>query len=176
MPSQGREEVPLPEPAARALADTGPHRLVVTMEETTDDAADRRRIGRVCSVLDEFPGDLPVELCFRIRGAESRFARGSVNAGALDQHRRVLDVAEVRERIKLLMLDALGCALFGSELEWSRILMTTLSELDSSTGCGVWGTAKRFSFAYRPGAMKSHTCAMTSGSAITSPAMAAIWM
>ena len=25
--------------------------------------------------------------------------------------------AEVRERIKLLMLDALGCALFGSELE-----------------------------------------------------------
>ena len=39
----------------------------------------------------------------------------------------------------------LGCALFGSELEWSRILMTTLSELDSSTGCGVWGTAKRFS-------------------------------
>jgi aconitate decarboxylase len=53
--------------------------------------------------------------------------------------------SEVRERIKLLMLDALGCALFGSELEWSRILMTTLGQLDSSTGCGVWGTARRLS-------------------------------
>ncbi len=52
---------------------------------------------------------------------------------------------EVIERIKLLILDALGCALFGSELEWSRILMTTLAEVDSGNGCGVWGTAQRFS-------------------------------
>ena len=34
--------------------------------------------------------------------------------------------AEVKDRIKLLMLDSLGCALFGAELEWSRILMRTL--------------------------------------------------
>jgi 2-methylcitrate dehydratase PrpD len=53
--------------------------------------------------------------------------------------------AEVVARIKLLILDALGCALFGSELEWSRILMATLAEVDTSTGAGVWGTAERFS-------------------------------
>ena len=29
---------------------------------------------------------------------------------------------EVRERLKLLMLDSLGCALYGAELQWSRIL------------------------------------------------------
>ena len=52
---------------------------------------------------------------------------------------------EVRDRIKLLMLDSLGCALFGSELEWSRILMRTLTAVDSSRGCGVWGTDVRLS-------------------------------
>lgn len=53
--------------------------------------------------------------------------------------------AEVRERIKLLILDSLGCAIFGSELEWSRILMATLSGIDSSKGCGVWATSLRLS-------------------------------
>jgi aconitate decarboxylase len=52
---------------------------------------------------------------------------------------------EVRERIKLLILDSLGCAIFGAELEWSRILMETLGRVDSSSGAGVWGTAKRLS-------------------------------
>ena len=33
---------------------------------------------------------------------------------------------EVRHRIKLLMLDSLGCALYGADLEWSRILQDTL--------------------------------------------------
>ena len=32
---------------------------------------------------------------------------------------------EVIKRIKLLILDSLGCALYGSTLEWSRILRTT---------------------------------------------------
>ena len=54
------------------------------MDETTDEAADRRRVARLCAVLDEFVGDLPVELCFRVRGAESRFARGAVDAGRLE--------------------------------------------------------------------------------------------
>lgn len=62
----------------------GPRRLLVTMDETTDEDADRRRVGRICAILDEYPGDLPVELCFRIRGAETRFARGAVNAEYLD--------------------------------------------------------------------------------------------
>ncbi|HXI99613.1 MAG TPA: MmgE/PrpD family protein [Micropepsaceae bacterium] len=52
---------------------------------------------------------------------------------------------EVRERIKLLILDSLGCAIFGADLEWSRILMETLASVDSSTGACVWGTARRLS-------------------------------
>jgi aconitate decarboxylase len=52
---------------------------------------------------------------------------------------------EVKDRIKLLMLDSLGCALFGSQLEWSRILMDTLKAVDASAGCGVWGTGVRLS-------------------------------
>jgi aconitate decarboxylase len=53
--------------------------------------------------------------------------------------------AEVIERIKLLILDAIGCAIYGVDLEWSRILMNTLFELDSTRSCGVWGTSLRLS-------------------------------
>ena len=53
--------------------------------------------------------------------------------------------AEVIARIKLLMLDSLGCALYGGELPWSRILMETLAESDTSTGVSVWGTRRRLS-------------------------------
>src|SRR5262249_13162941 len=53
--------------------------------------------------------------------------------------------AEVIARSKLLILDALGCAIFGSELEWSHILMTTLAAVDRSTECSVWGTDARLS-------------------------------
>jgi aconitate decarboxylase len=52
---------------------------------------------------------------------------------------------EVIERIKLLILDAIGCAIFGVDLQWSRILMNTLLELDSTRSCGVWGTPLRLS-------------------------------
>jgi 2-methylcitrate dehydratase PrpD len=48
-------------------------------------------------------------------------------------------------RIKLLILDALGCAVFGTGLPWSRILMTTLGDLDTSQACRVWGTDRRLS-------------------------------
>ena len=40
--------------------------------------------------------------------------------------------AEVRERIKLLMLDSLGCALYGADLEWCRILRGTLAGVDTT--------------------------------------------
>jgi aconitate decarboxylase len=53
--------------------------------------------------------------------------------------------SEVRERAKLLILDSLGCALYGAHLPWCRILQRTLKKLDSSTACGVWGTAQRLS-------------------------------
>ena len=53
--------------------------------------------------------------------------------------------AEVIARIKLLMLDSLGCALYGTRLEWSRILRATLAAVDTTQGCRVWGTGERFS-------------------------------
>src|SRR5258708_15022132 len=52
---------------------------------------------------------------------------------------------EVRSRIKLLILDALGCAIYGTHLEWCRILHDTLGKLDKSTACAVWGTPRRLS-------------------------------
>ena len=52
---------------------------------------------------------------------------------------------EVIERIKLLILDSLGCALYGSALEWSRILRATLAGLDVTKACRVWGTSELLS-------------------------------
>jgi 2-methylcitrate dehydratase PrpD len=52
---------------------------------------------------------------------------------------------EVVARIKLLILDSLGCALYGSALEWSRILRRTLAQVDTTAGCRVWGTSERLS-------------------------------
>ena len=42
-------------------------------------------------------------------------------------------------RIKLLMLDSLGCANFGAALLRGRILQQTLGKVDTSEGCPVWG-------------------------------------
>src|SRR5450631_4400923 len=53
--------------------------------------------------------------------------------------------AEVIARIKLLILDSLGCALYGSDLEWSRILRATLAKLDTTKVCRVWGTPELLS-------------------------------
>jgi 2-methylcitrate dehydratase PrpD len=52
---------------------------------------------------------------------------------------------QVRERIKLLILDSFGCAIFGAGLPWSKILIETLSAEDQSTTTPVWGTGKRLS-------------------------------
>ena len=52
---------------------------------------------------------------------------------------------DVRARIKLLILDAFGCALYGADLPWSRILIDTLSRLDTSNAIGVWGTGRKLS-------------------------------
>jgi 2-methylcitrate dehydratase PrpD len=53
--------------------------------------------------------------------------------------------AEVRERIKLLILDSLGCAIYGANLEWCRILRQTLEALDSSRTTSIWGTDRKLS-------------------------------
>jgi 2-methylcitrate dehydratase PrpD len=52
---------------------------------------------------------------------------------------------EVRTRIKLLMLDSLGCALYGADLEWTRILQETLAKVDSTRSSAVWGTNLKLS-------------------------------
>ncbi len=52
---------------------------------------------------------------------------------------------EVRERLKLLILDSLGCALYGADLEWTRILIDTLSAVDETRNVGLWGTQHRLS-------------------------------
>jgi len=53
--------------------------------------------------------------------------------------------ADVRTRIKLLILDSIGCALYGADLEWTRILQDTLADLDATRACSVWGTRLRLS-------------------------------
>jgi 2-methylcitrate dehydratase PrpD len=52
---------------------------------------------------------------------------------------------EVIERIKLLILDSLGCAIYGADLEWCRILQSTLGSADRTAGASIWGTGRRLS-------------------------------
>ena len=52
---------------------------------------------------------------------------------------------KVRHRNKLLMLDALGCALYGADLEWCRILQDKLESIDATRTCSVWGTKRKLS-------------------------------
>jgi 2-methylcitrate dehydratase PrpD len=51
----------------------------------------------------------------------------------------------VRERGKLLVLDSLGCAIYGAKLEWCRILQQTFGELDATRTTTVWGTTQKLS-------------------------------
>jgi aconitate decarboxylase len=53
--------------------------------------------------------------------------------------------AQVIERIKLLILDSLGCAIYGAQLEWCRIVRSTLESLDATRTTSVWGTPLRLS-------------------------------
>jgi 2-methylcitrate dehydratase PrpD len=43
------------------------------------------------------------------------------------------------------MLDSLGCALYGADLEWTRILQDTLHRIDATRTCAIWGTSKKLS-------------------------------
>jgi DNA polymerase-3 subunit alpha len=82
-PAPEPSEVPPTAPRADLV---GPHRLVITMEETTDDAADLRRLRRIFALLDEHVGDVPVELVVRQRGgATARLRRGSVDADSFEE-------------------------------------------------------------------------------------------
>src|SRR6266567_2657926 len=52
---------------------------------------------------------------------------------------------EVGERIKLLILDSFGCAIYGAHLEWCRILRETLEQVDKTRETSIWGTDRRLS-------------------------------
>lgn len=52
---------------------------------------------------------------------------------------------DVKSRVKLLMLDSLGCALYGADLEWCRILQDSLGAVDATRACSVWGTNQKLS-------------------------------
>ena len=52
---------------------------------------------------------------------------------------------EVVARIKLLILDSLGCALYGADLPWSRILQDKLASVDATRTVAIWGTGRRLS-------------------------------
>jgi len=72
---------------------------------------------------------------------DNRYTRGMAEFVA---NLRYEDIpAEVRQRIKLLMLDSLGCALYGAKLEWSRILQQRLGELDTTRMCGYRRRTRR---------------------------------
>ena len=71
---------------APAPVEDGPRRLRIALEETTDEAADRRRLRKICAVLDRFRGELPVELVIVRRGGDHiRLSRGTVDASATER-------------------------------------------------------------------------------------------
>ena len=53
--------------------------------------------------------------------------------------------AEVRDRLKLLILDSLGCAIYGADLKWCRIIRETLERVDKTRTTGIWGTDRQLS-------------------------------
>ena len=53
--------------------------------------------------------------------------------------------AEVRQRIKLLILDSLGCGMYGAIKEHSQIAVKGIMAMDDSKLCGLWGTNQRVS-------------------------------
>src|SRR5580765_4293206 len=74
---------------------------------------------------------------------ENRYTRGIAEFVSKLRYEDI--PANVLTRIKLLMLDSLGCALYGADLEWTRIMQRRLGELDTTQACAVWGTKQKIS-------------------------------
>ena len=75
--------------------------------------------------------------------SDNRYTRGLATFVSGLQFEKV--PPEVLTRIKLLMLDSIGCALYGANLEWCRILQKALGNVDTSRACTVWGTGEKLS-------------------------------
>lgn len=52
---------------------------------------------------------------------------------------------DVEERVKMIVLDAIGCGLLGSGMPWTQRLVATLRDTESPGPALVWGTDARFS-------------------------------
>lgn len=53
---------------------------------------------------------------------------------------------EVVARAKSIILDGIGCGLFGAKLEWARILCSTIERLEPSGGhASIWGSRQKAS-------------------------------
>ncbi|MFQ5682502.1 MAG: MmgE/PrpD family protein [Candidatus Binatia bacterium] len=76
-------------------------------------------------------------------GYENPYTRGIAAFVSGLRYEEIPD--EVRNRIKLLILDSLGCGLYASRLPWCSILAATLRHLDTSSACTVWGTSEKLS-------------------------------
>src|SRR5438552_13006341 len=74
---------------------------------------------------------------------DNRYTRGIADFVAGLRYEQIPE--PVRRRAQLLLLDALGCALYAADLPHARILMDTLSTVDPCATCGVWGTERRLS-------------------------------
>ena len=75
--------------------------------------------------------------------ADNRYTRGIAQFVAALRYEAI--PPEVTHRIKLLILDSLGCALYGADLPWTRILQHRLETLDATRQCAAWGTGLRLS-------------------------------
>jgi aconitate decarboxylase len=53
--------------------------------------------------------------------------------------------AEVRDRVPYIMLDGLGCGLYGSALPWSRLLTESIMSLGSAGPASLWGYGRTVS-------------------------------
>ncbi len=78
-----------------------------------------------------------------VASVDNRYTRGIAHFVANLRYEGL--PADVRHRARLLMLDALGCGLYASNLQWSRLLQDTLMEVDATRQCAVWGTSHRLS-------------------------------
>ena len=74
-PANGNGAVRAPGRGAPAPPADGPSRLHVTMEETTDAAADRRRVRRILELVASRPGAWPAELLVRQRDGSAALLR-----------------------------------------------------------------------------------------------------
>ena len=75
--------------------------------------------------------------------SDNRYTRGIAEFVSNLQYSAI--PPEVLTRIKLCMLDSLGCAIYGADLEWTRIMQQRLGELDSTRACTIWGTKQKLS-------------------------------